>query len=79
MSPLGRSVFRTISVIFCSLQVPNPATDEDAVRVFLEFSKVEQAIKAVVDLNGRYFGGRMVRAFFYDVDKYRKGQLALDV
>ncbi|KAF3859420.1 hypothetical protein F7725_021819 [Dissostichus mawsoni] len=45
--------------------------DEDAVRIFLEFERVESAIKAVVDLNGRYFGGRIVRACFYNLDKFR--------
>ncbi|XP_040199204.1 splicing factor 45 isoform X2 [Rana temporaria] len=45
--------------------------DEDAVRIFLEFERVESAIKAVVDLNGRYFGGRIVKACFYNLDKFR--------
>uniref|UniRef100_A0A8C5MKU1 Splicing factor 45 n=1 Tax=Leptobrachium leishanense TaxID=445787 RepID=A0A8C5MKU1_9ANUR len=45
--------------------------DEDAVRIFLEFERVESAIKAVVDLNGRYFGGRIVKASFYNLDKFR--------
>lgn len=26
---------------------------------------------AVVDLNGRYFGGRVVKACFYNLDKFR--------
>ncbi|XP_033931120.1 splicing factor 45 isoform X1 [Pseudochaenichthys georgianus] len=54
-------------VIFEIAVVP----DEDAVRIFLEFERVESAIKAVVDLNGRYFGGRIVRACFYNLDKFR--------
>ncbi|KAM9312854.1 splicing factor 45 [Gastrophryne carolinensis] len=45
--------------------------DEEAVRIFLEFERVESAIKAVVDLNGRYFGGRIVKASFYNLDKFR--------
>uniref|UniRef100_A0A8C3AJK4 Splicing factor 45 n=1 Tax=Cyclopterus lumpus TaxID=8103 RepID=A0A8C3AJK4_CYCLU len=53
-------------VIFEIAVVP----DEDAVRIFLEFERVESAIKAVVDLNGRYFGGRIVRACFYNLDKF---------
>ncbi|KAG9339941.1 hypothetical protein JZ751_022256 [Albula glossodonta] len=35
------------------------------------FERVESAIKAVVDLNGRYFGGRVVKACFYNQDKFR--------
>ncbi|KAM3843046.1 splicing factor 45 [Diretmus argenteus] len=46
-------------------------TDDEAVRIFLEFERVESAIKAVVDLNGRYFGGRVVKACFYNLDKFR--------
>ncbi|XP_056280411.1 splicing factor 45 [Pseudoliparis swirei] len=53
-------------VIFEIAVVP----DEDAVRIFLEFERVESAIKAVVDLNGRYFGGRIVKACFYNLDKF---------
>ncbi|XP_028307148.1 splicing factor 45 [Gouania willdenowi] len=45
--------------------------DDEAVRIFLEFERVESAIKAVVDLNGRYFGGRIVKACFYNLDKFR--------
>ncbi|XP_039266958.1 splicing factor 45-like [Styela clava] len=45
--------------------------EEEAVRIFIEFERLESAIKAVVDLNGRYFGGRTVRACFYDVSKFR--------
>ncbi|XP_076007290.1 splicing factor 45 [Genypterus blacodes] len=44
--------------------------DDEAVRIFLEFERVESAIKAVVDLNGRYFGGRVVKACFYNLDKF---------
>ncbi|KAM4748579.1 splicing factor 45 [Rhinophrynus dorsalis] len=47
------------------------APDDEAVRIFLEFERVESAIKAVVDLNGRYFGGRIVKAGFYNLDKFR--------
>ncbi|XP_061524093.1 splicing factor 45 [Phyllopteryx taeniolatus] len=54
-------------VIFEIAEVP----DDEAVRIFLEFERVESAIKAVVDLNGRYFGGRVVNACFYSQDKFR--------
>ncbi|CAK9298786.1 unnamed protein product [Gordionus sp. m RMFG-2023] len=43
----------------------------DRVRIFVEFARVESAVKAVVDLNGRFFGGRIVRADFYNLDRYR--------
>lgn len=50
-------------------EMPNVAADE-AVRIFVEFKRIESAIKAVVDLNGRFFGGRQVKAGFYDVQKF---------
>ncbi|KAJ6666268.1 hypothetical protein lerEdw1_000540 [Lerista edwardsae] len=55
------------------------AVDDEAVRIFLEFERVESAIKAVVDLNGRYFGGRVVKACFYNLDKFRVLDLAEQV
>uniref|UniRef100_A0A2K5HS96 Splicing factor 45 n=1 Tax=Colobus angolensis palliatus TaxID=336983 RepID=A0A2K5HS96_COLAP len=50
-----------------------------AVGIFLEFERVESAIKAVVDLNGRYFGGRVAKACFYNLDKFRVLDLAEQV
>ena len=32
-------------------------------------------LSAVVDLNGRFFGGRIVMASFYDPDKFNKYDL----
>ncbi|XP_007905829.1 splicing factor 45 [Callorhinchus milii] len=58
----------TKCVIF---EIPG-APDDEAVRIFVEFERVESAIKAVVDLNGRYFGGRVVKASFYNLDKFRQ-------
>jgi len=55
-------------------EVPN-VEEEEAVRIFVEFRRVEAAIKAVVDLNGRFFGGRSVKATFYDFDDYQSGLL----
>ncbi|CAH0695163.1 unnamed protein product [Spodoptera exigua] len=55
-------------------EMPNAPPDE-AVRIFVEFKRIESAIKAVVDLNGRFFGGRQVKAGFYDVEKFASLQL----
>jgi len=64
-------------VITCTIyEVPN-ADDEEAVRIFVEFKRVEAAIKAVVDLNGRFFGGRSVKASFYNFDDYKALSLGL--
>ncbi|XP_066584757.1 splicing factor 45 isoform X2 [Prorops nasuta] len=51
------------------------ANPEEAVRIFVEFKRIESAIKAVVDLNGRFFGGRQVKAGFYSSEKLDMLQL----
>jgi len=56
----------------------NGVPAEEAVRIFLEFKRVESAIKALVDLNGRFFGGREVQACFYNGERFHEGEL-LDV
>uniref|UniRef100_U5EYX1 Splicing factor 45 n=1 Tax=Corethrella appendiculata TaxID=1370023 RepID=U5EYX1_9DIPT len=61
-----------ISVIIHELQNVVP---EEAVRIFVEFRRIESAIKAVVDLNGRFFGGRQVKAGFFDQEKFLNLQL----
>lgn len=61
-----------VKVIICEL--PNAPSDE-AVRIFVEFKRIESAIKAVVDLNGRFFGGRQVKAGFFDMEKFNALQL----
>lgn len=49
--------------------MPN-APEEEAVRIFVEYTNVAQAIKAVVALNGRYFAGRSIRAGFYPLETF---------
>lgn len=51
------------------VEMPN-VTPEETVRIFVEFARVESAIKGLVDLNGRFFGGRQVRCVFYSSEKY---------
>jgi len=55
-------------------EIPN-THPEEAVRIFVEFKRIESAIKAVVDLNGRFFGGRQVKAGFYSWEKLESLQL----
>jgi splicing factor 45 len=51
------------------IEMPN-RIPEETVRIFVEFRRIEHAIKALVDLNGRFFGGRQVRCCFYEAEKY---------
>ncbi|XP_049530463.1 splicing factor 45 [Anopheles darlingi] len=55
-------------------EVPN-VVPEESVRIFVEFKRIESAIKAVVDLNGRFFGGRQVRAGFYNQERFENMDL----
>jgi splicing factor 45 len=57
--------------------MPNRPPDE-AVRIFIEFKTLPSAIKALTDLNGRFFGGRTVKATFYNLDKFKRLELADD-
>jgi splicing factor 45 len=58
-------------------EVLEPGFDpEEAVRIFVRFGRVEDATKAVVDLNGRFFGGRTVSAGFFDENRFDKQDLA---
>lgn len=64
-------------VIKCLIyEIPNKKVpDDEAVGIFVEFRDVESAIEAASDLNGRYFGGRIVRASFYSQEKFNKYDL----
>jgi len=56
------------------LETPG-VVETEAVRIFLEFKRQESAIKALVDLNGRFFGGREVDADFYNVQDFHNNLL----
>eukprot|EP00747_Dinoflagellata_sp_TGD_P164036 gnl/TRDRNA2_/TRDRNA2_183423_c0_seq1.p1 gnl/TRDRNA2_/TRDRNA2_183423_c0~~gnl/TRDRNA2_/TRDRNA2_183423_c0_seq1.p1 ORF type:complete len:425 (+),score=117.12 gnl/TRDRNA2_/TRDRNA2_183423_c0_seq1:106-1275(+) len=62
----------------CVIKEIKGAPDNEAVRIFLEYEAVESATKALVDMNGRYFGGRVVKASFFDEERYNKGELDPD-
>ncbi|TPX41961.1 hypothetical protein SeMB42_g05337 [Synchytrium endobioticum] len=58
-------------------EVPNGLVpDEQAVRIFLKFKSLDGAQKALLDLNGRFFGGRQVVAESYDEAAFAKFDLA---
>lgn len=66
-------------VIKCIIFEMPECSDEEAVRIYVEFDRIDSAIKAIIDLNGRFFGGRVVKACFYNLDKFRRLDLGADV
>lgn len=58
-------------------EVPNGQVPPDqSVRIFVQFANAMFAQAAVTDLNGRFFGGRVVTARFYDEGKFARLDLA---
>lgn len=49
---------------------------EQAVRIFVQFERMESAMKALIDLEGRFFGGRTVRATFFQESRFEQQDLA---
>ncbi|KAF9589831.1 hypothetical protein IFM89_028766 [Coptis chinensis] len=49
---------------------------DEAVRIFVQFERSEETTKALIDLDGRFFGGRTVHATFYDEERFGKNELA---
>lgn len=49
---------------------PKTVPDTEAVRIFIEYREISAARKAIADLNGRFFGGRNVKAQFYSISRY---------
>lgn len=59
-------------------EIPHGVDEKEAVRIFVQFTRLESAIKAVVDLNGRFFGGRTVCATFFSEERFGNFDLGPD-
>jgi splicing factor 45 len=44
--------------------------EDETVRIFVVFEDIESAKSALRDLKGRFFGGRKLRANFYEENKF---------
>lgn len=65
-------------VLSCLVNVnANAMSEEEEVRIFIEFERKEHALKAFSSLNGRFFAGRTVFASFYDEKSYVSGRFDL--
>lgn len=49
---------------------------EEAVRIFVQFDIVDSATRALMDLNGRFFGGRQIRVAYFDEGRFGRQELA---
>merc|ERR1712144_126409 len=63
------------NLVKCTIKEMKGMPDEQAGRIFLQYERVEDAVKACDTFYARYFGGRTVRARYYDVDSFLKGDL----
>ena len=59
------------------VKIFEPADRAVPPRVFVEFEGPAAAARAVVGLGGRLFGGRAVRAKFFDFSRYQRNELAI--
>lgn len=50
--------------------------DCERVRTFVQFERLDAAIRAFVDMEGRFFGGRQIKCTFFDEERFEKGDLA---
>jgi len=48
--------------------------NDEAVRIFVKFKYEDQSLKALIDLDGRFFAGRTVRADYFNEEKYSRGE-----
>jgi len=62
-------------LVKCVVREMKGLPDVEAVRIFLEFEEIASATKALVDMNGRYFGGRVVKARYFDPARFTSGDL----
>ncbi|KAL4511927.1 hypothetical protein ABPG72_012772 [Tetrahymena utriculariae] len=62
-------------VVNLKIYVMSSEDCEDAVRIFIKYNQVEEAMNAFTNLDGRIFNGRSVIGYFYSEDEFEKNQL----
>jgi splicing factor 45 len=64
-----------VRVLIFEVTEPGCAPDA-AVRIFVQFVHTESAAKALAEMDGRFFGGRVVRASFFSEARFEAQELA---
>jgi hypothetical protein len=55
---------------------PEHVPEDERVRIFVSFERPDSAIRAFVEMEGRFFGGRRVKCAFFDEGRFAAGDLA---
>ncbi|KAK4684536.1 splicing factor 45, partial [Tremellales sp. Uapishka_1] len=67
------SNYGIVERVVLHLVEPPPPEPQDCLRIFIVFSGLAGAWKAAKSLDGRYFGGRKIRAMYFDEKRFDDG------